>query len=730
MKVSPKQTSETGASITTWKIKSLIVAGSTIAYCAVFLYAYPSAGPGIAAIGVLPVTIAGLLFNRSVGITAGLLLFVLNTLLFNLVGQSGLLTVVSYGGAAGQFVAVLIGAVTGWISELRRRQQQLLAEQRQLAAELSEERDFLNSIMQTSVAAILVLNEEGEIVYANDRAEDVMGLAHEEITGRRYNSQSWNVTDPQGNHVPDEKLPFVQVMATGKPVSNVQLAIQQANGERKVLSVNAAPLTDDDGEIKRVVCSVADITQQWKIQATLQENERRFRALVQNSTDLIVVLDKDGIVTYASASAQHIVGYTPEELVGRHGFAHIHPDDLPTAKATLSALIQKPRRIQKMEMRFKHKDGTWRILQATGRNLLDHPAVSGIVTNSRDITDRKEMERALRRRAEEAETLREAGAAVAATLHQEKALARILEQVERVVPYDTASVMLLRDDYLEIVDGRGFPDAEAVIGLQFPVAGDNPVRIVVETCRPYRLPNAPAEYEIFNRPPHTHIRSWLGVPLITSDELIGMLTLDSTEYDFFTAEHVRLASAFANQVAIAIENAQLYARMQELARTDGLTGIYNRRAFFEHGRREVERAQRVGCPLTVLMIDIDHFKHVNDTYGHAVGDEVLAEIARRCDQQLRAVDIFGRFGGEEFVVLLSEADTKEARLVAERLRTLISAPVQTDAGVVSVTASMGIAPLDETNADLDMLLHHADLALYRAKEAGRDCVAVCETEFR
>lgn len=712
------------------KTKLIIVAGTTAVYCAAFLYFHRLAGGGIAAVAILPVIVAGLLFNRRVGIAAGLLMFVLNTLLFNLAGESGLLVVSDRGGLPGQLVLILTGAVTGWISELRQRQQTLLADQRRLAAKLNEEHDFLNSIMQTSVAAIVVFDAQGEIIFANDRAEDIVGLTRDKITGNQYNAQTWNAVSIHGDDFPDEKLPFAQVMATGEPVFDIQLAIERPDGERRILSVNAAPVVDDVGDIKRVVCSVDDITEKWEMQETLRENERRFRALVQNSSDVVVVLDEEGIITYASASTEHIVGHTPEEMVGRHGFQYVHPDDISTARAALSALIQKPNRTQTMELRFKHKDGTWRVLEATGRNLLDHPIISGIVTNSRDITDRKEMERALRRRAEEAETLRKAGAAVAATIHQEEALVRILEQVKRVVPYDTASVMLLRGDYLEIVDGRGFTDAEEVIGIRFLVTGNNPARTVVETRRPLLLPDAPSEYEIFRQPPHTHIRSWLGIPLITGDQLIGMLTLDSTERDFFTTEHVRLATAFADQVAIAVKNAQLYARMHDLARTDGLTGIHNRRAFFELGTREVERAQRFERPFTVLMIDIDHFKRVNDTYGHAIGDEVLARLANRCEQQLRTVDIFARYGGEEFVALLSEAGVQGAYLVAERLRDTISAPIKTDAGVVSVTASIGIASLEGTNLDLDTVLQHADQALYRAKESGRDRVAVYDVELR
>jgi diguanylate cyclase (GGDEF)-like protein len=164
---------------------------------------------------------------------------------------------------------------------------------------------------------------------------------------------------------------------------------------------------------------------------------------------------------------------------------------------------------------------------------------------------------AVQRQAEEAETLRQAGSVVVATLQPEEAIARILQQLARVVPYDSASVQLLRDGYVEIVGGRGWPDLAAVLGMRFPVPGDNPNTVVIQQRKPYILEKAPAAHAPFREEPHSHIQSWLGVPLIVHDQVIGMLAVDSTQPSYFTDDHARLASAFANQVAIALENVRL-----------------------------------------------------------------------------------------------------------------------------------------------------------------------------
>jgi len=169
-------------------------------------------------------------------------------------------------------------------------------------------------------------------------------------------------------------------------------------------------------------------------------------------------------------------------------------------------------------------------------------------------------------RAEESETLRKASSLVAATLDPEEAVSRILEQLEQVVPYDSASVQLLRDGELEIVGGRGWQDPSSVIGIRFPVPGDNPNSIVIQTRQPYMIDETGTLYPNFRQPPHSHIRSWLGVPLIVHNQVTGLLAIDSAEPHHFTREHVRLATAFADQVAITLENTRLFGSAQQQAK--------------------------------------------------------------------------------------------------------------------------------------------------------------------
>jgi len=170
---------------------------------------------------------------------------------------------------------------------------------------------------------------------------------------------------------------------------------------------------------------------------------------------------------------------------------------------------------------------------------------------------------------------------------------------------------------------------------------------------------------------------------------------------------------------------RLNTEVKKLAVIDELTQVYNRRGFFEMGYREVERAKRFGKPLSAILFDIDRFKQLNDTYGHALGDLVLAQVATRCAQQVRKVDILGRYGGEEFSILLSQTEIAFAREVAERVRRAIGdEPIRTEHGELTVTVSIGVALLNERTTGLEELLEYADQALYKAKESGRNQVCV------
>ncbi len=220
------------------------------------------------------------------------------------------------------------------------------------------------------------------------------------------------------------------------------------------------------------------------------------------------------------------------------------------------------------------------------------------------------------------------------------------------------------------------------------------------------------------------IRCFVCLPLIFQQEQLGVLYMYRDDRDDFHADEIDLLKTFAHLAAGAICNARLYAKMTDLAQVDGLTGVLNRRSFDEQLALEVERAKRYGKRFSLLLLDVDHFKRINDAHGHPAGDAVLKFLAGVLRGAARnRGDVVARFGGEEFVILLPDTERGSALAVAERIRrqierSAIEIPHQTSIGI---TASIGISCHPECADSAAALIAGADQALYAAKRAGRNC---------
>lgn len=355
-----------------------------------------------------------------------------------------------------------------------------------------------------------------------------------------------------------------------------------------------------------------------------------------------------------------------------------------------------------------------------GLRKADIPAFSIFATQLAVAIDKARLFETVQRQAIEAETLRQAASVVNSALDLQHVLDRILTELNKVVYYDSASVFFVEEDHLRIVALRGFPNPEKFLNQVFPL--DDPLlREVERSGGPLILFDAQEDPRFEKWVETDYVHGWLGVPLFAHGVCIGFLTLDNRQAGGYDADTAKQALVFANQAAIAIENARLFEQVQRLAVTDPLTNLHNRRYFFDIAHREMERARRYESPLSLIMIDIDHFKEVNDIHGHLIGDMVLRHIADRLREQLREIDVLCRYGGEEFVALLPDTALDAAYQVAERLRNaIVQTPIQAENRLVQVTTSLGVAFMDEECLQIDDLIRYADQALYQAKSAGRN----------
>ena len=297
-------------------------------------------------------------------------------------------------------------------------------------------------------------------------------------------------------------------------------------------------------------------------------------------------------------------------------------------------------------------------------------------------------------------------------------------------------VVLLMDpvaNVLEVKATHGFDESEEIKGMTFKigegVAGEcarlGEQILILDTRKDSRY--------LHYKGKRSADGALLCIPMKVKDHVMGVLAWERTSLEGFAESEILFLQAIANAAAIAIENAQLYERTRELSATDELTRVANRRAFHERLEHELRRADRFHRNVSVLMIDIDYFKKFNDTHGHLHGDTVLAKAASILKENVREVDLVSRYGGEEFVIILPDADKVEAAAVAEKLRSRVSktrfALAESQPGG-KLTISVGVASYPSDAAVGEVLIDSADFALYRAKESGRNKAVVFDEAMR
>jgi len=341
--------------------------------------------------------------------------------------------------------------------------------------------------------------------------------------------------------------------------------------------------------------------------------------------------------------------------------------------------------------------------------------------------------RAVERAKYEHERFYQATAMLGRALTPEQVMETAFDACAAIAQFDVAAIALYEKDRAKhkvsavriAPGGEGLVDPAQLKDLEFR---DNAGLVSMVVKNRHYLPAGGEPREV-SAPIYTRkvkvddAKSLLVLPLLSADEAIGTLTLVARAEKRFSSDVREMLAVIANQVAVSLQNGFLYKKMETMATTDGLTGLTNHRSFQARFEDLLQRAQRHGHKVALLLCDVDHFKKVNDTYGHPIGDEVLRRVAKVLQEVPRKIDIPCRYGGEEFAVLLDNVDVAQAKAVAERIRIEISkVVVDTDKGPLSVTESIGVAAFPDDGRDRAVLIERADLALYQAKHSGRNRV--------
>lgn len=417
-------------------------------------------------------------------------------------------------------------------------------------------------------------------------------------------------------------------------------------------------------------------------------------------------------------------GYGLEEMSEDLWLSKIHPDDRERARRLMSDIRESAPYRGNAEYRVRDARGAYHWILSTGAIEASgddaHPRFIGLDI---DVTETHRLQHDLmhaqnlaEERAGEAEALRNAGAAIAGSLDRDQATDRVYDEFQALMAVEEVWVFEEAGREIRTVfgpDRSAGVDAATELPRPCEMFGPGECEEILFAAMRRRTPDS------FRNPKQAD-QFWLVVPLVARGEVLGVLAVARNGRGSFSGRDTRLAMAMADYLALAIANARLYSKVRELAETDQLSGLLTRRELFLRGARLLEESRLTGETLTCILLDIDHFKSVNDRFGHQAGDVAIREVGRVLSDTVRAIDTVGRYGGEEFCALLPAVDAGEALSIAERIRERVRG-ITIDIVDTRITVSVGVATLSPDD-DLDRLLGAADAALYRAKNAGRDCV--------
>ena len=584
------------------------------------------------------------------------------------------------------------------------------------------------AVVEDTPVLVCTYREDGSLTFVNQAYAAYFNRAPEELVGRSFFSLI----------SPEERL-------------TVEQNIRSLNRENPVL-MHEYPVTAPNGEVRwqrwvnRIVIEGSkikyqaigeDVTERRLAEERLRESEERYRQLFETMAQGVVYQDEQGKILSANPAAEHILGITADQMQeGQPNeplWKSIREDGtvFPGEELPARVAMRTGKEVNNVVMGVTNLlDGVrrWINVHAVPQALpgQDHPAM--VYATFEDITERKQSEQALRdanfrlsRGVEELSLLAQLDELLQLCQTDQEAYQAINTVAGRIFSSERGTVFVAEPDgtYLSRVVWGTAGGGETIFPDQC---------LALRHGRPYFVEDTRQGLVC----EHMHLQgpvSSFCVPMIAQNEVYGSLHIEADlgngQAGGLDESRQKLAMMVSNSIALALSNIRLRERLRDQAIRDSLTSLFNRRFMEESLKREMLRVERSDQPLGVLMMDIDHFKNYNDTYGHEAGDLLLSEVAKLMRSRVRGSDIACRYGGEEFVIVLPEATLATVLERAEKLRLEISQLRLSyeDQFLEPVTVSVGVAMYPEDGQNPQDLLRRADQALYAAKEAGRNRVA-------
>ncbi len=575
--------------------------------------------------------------------------------------------------------------------------------------------DNYKIIFNNSAVAITVTDADENIVVWNKFAETLLGRGYDDLflkpVKQLYPEEEWQRI--RSEHIRQKGMHHhmeTRIITPGNEVIEVELSISVLKGA--------------EGSIQGSIGIIRDISEKKKAERALQESMELSRGMIETAAAAIFLLN-EGKITFANHVMEEITGYSSEELVGMSPLELIHPEHRKEAQEngqyTTGTKIDTP-----AEFRIIRKDleTNWVTERLT---IISHKGKNHVLGNWTDITEWKIAQEMSRYHAQQTELLLKVGATAGQTLNLRDIVENFLDGITQLLHDRPVAFFLLTQDSrnLELVSHRLFSD-DFVKRMSRIKVGKGFIGRVALTGLSLVL--SPTYYDPRFDPSvleRDNLWSLCSVPVFARDQIKGVICIGSRDQRHSLEEETQLFELISSQIGVAIDHAMLYEKTVEMAFTDGLTGLYNRRYLFEELNRELSRATRNNTSFAVINMDVDNFKTINDRFGHDHGDRMLKEFSEILKKFSRKSDVAARMGGDEFILLTPECDYIQASAIAQRILTDANAQkFDLKSEKVSLHASIGVAGFPTHGTTIDEILTKSDKAMYEAKKAGKNQIKV------
>jgi len=627
-----------------------------------------------------------------------------------------------------------------------------ITEIRHSTQELRQTKEYLENVLEYSPDAIGIVDAQGRFIKLNRSAEILYGYSFDELRGK-------TAYDLYADR--DELAGMLSLLKGQGFVKNYEIDMKKKDGSILPFDVSISLLKDSSNtvlgsitvatnlsEIRKTLHSLEavnnELQQEMQMhQATLEalkKSQNQYRTIFENTGNATIIIEEDTTISLCNTEFARMSGYSKEEIQGKKSWTEFFSDEFV-------ALMKEYHRLRRIdphaaprnyETRFRNSRGQYKDMFLTVATI---PDTKTSVASFLDITERKQAEQELRRSHEELEQrsyeislLNEMINLLQVCGSGEESYYVLGNYVQRLFPSDSGSLYLLDQSKTRL---------EAAFSWGSIAAGGQTFEY--DDCWALRQGKVHLVEEPGGVPcKHlntTPVAGCLCVPMIAQGEIVGLFHLHCNHSDIEYPEthrkilflKQRLATAIADHIGLGLANLNMREKLRTQSIKDPLTGLFNRRFMEESLDREVNRAKRHSTALSAILLDVDYFKRFNDTFGHEAGDLLLAELSGLLKDSVRGEDIVCRYGGEEFLIILSGASGDEAQKRAEQIRnkTRQLKLLHNGKELGQITISLGVAVYGQNCRTVKAILNSADKALYRAKDQGRDRVVMAhdETEF-